>query len=267
MAYFEATKSNPTFLKTLINKRADFSFPLHFHTSFELLYVSQGEIEIVVGKTAYRVEAGQLVLIPPNSAHSYHTYNHSEISILVFNFNYLPEIYEETQTGVYRNPVISDGEELFSFLREAESDPLLFRAALYRIAASYSHNEPLDAVAKQSGDFAFKLSKYVEEHYNEPLSENSVAKVMGYHPRYLSALIQNNFGISFRNLLNEYRVKAAAELLRDSEQSVTDVYLAVGFDSQSSFNRNFKAIMGITPLKYRQGYRNVAEIHKNHANP
>ena len=78
---------------------------------------------------------------------------------------------------------------------------------------------------------------------------------MGYHPRYLSSLIQKGFGASFSRLLNDYRIKAACSLLQEGKQSITDIYLSVGFESQSSFNRNFKAIMGVTPLRYRQGYR------------
>ena len=255
MAFFEAHRSNPSFLKTSIYRVTDLSFPLHFHTSFELFYVNEGEIEVIVGKTAYRTKARQLVLIPPNSAHSYRTCGQSAASILIFNFSYLPEIYEQTQSGVCRNPIISEGEELFSYLCSSENDPLLFRAALYRIAAAYAQNEPLVAIVERDSDFAFSLSEYIEKHYTEPLSEASVAKVMGYHPRYLSALVRKNFGISFRRLLNEYRIKAAAAMLRDGKESVTEVYLTVGFDSQSSFNRNFKEIMGIAPLKYRQGYR------------
>lgn len=255
MAFYEYHRSNPAVLKTVVGSSVDFSFPLHFHTSFELLYVGEGEIEVVVDKTTYHPQRGMLMLIPPDSAHSYFTREHSKIGLLIFNANVLPEICEEMRTGIYRDPVIADGEAIFHELKAAEGNVLLFRAALYRIAAAYAENPPLAAVPKGGDDFVPTFSAYMEKHCAEPLTEGTVAKALGYHPRYLSTLIRKGFGTSFCRVLNDYRVKEACVLLREGKRSVTEVYLTVGFESQSSFNRNFKAVMGVTPLAYRRGYR------------
>jgi AraC-like DNA-binding protein len=51
-------------------------------------------------------------------------------------------------------------------------------------------------------------------------------------------------------------------MLREENKNITEVYLAVGFESQCSFNRNFREIMGVTPVKYRQGYRMGENAHK-----
>ena len=262
MAFYEYHRSNPTFLKTAMGESVDFQFPLHFHTSFELLYVREGEIEVVVDHTVYRPQKGAIVLIPPNSAHSYHTQQHSKIGIMIFHANVLSEIYEETRAGIYRDPVIVKGEALYEELKAAKDNVLLLRAALYRIAAAYAENEPLAEAPKHEDGFVQKFSAYMEAHCTESLTEETVARDMGYHPRYLSALIRKGFGASFCRVLNDYRIKEACALLREGEKSVTEVYLSVGFDSQCSFNRNFKAIMGVTPMKYKQGY---LIGRKNHA--
>lgn len=233
----------------------DFNFPLHFHTSFELLYVEEGAIEVTVDKSVYLTQGGSFVLIPPDATHSYHTPQHSRIGILILNTDLLPEIYEEMKMGIYRSPVIENGEALFQALTDAENNIMLFRATLYRIAAMYEENELLNAPAKIDDDFAFKLSTYIERHYTETLSGKSIAMAMGYHPRYLSTLIKKGFGTSFSRLLNDYRIKAACSLLREGKQNVTEIWTSTGFESQSAFHRNFKEIMGMTPLQYRQGYR------------
>ena len=254
MAFYETNRSGPSFSKTAVGRNRNFRFPLHFHTSFELLYVQEGEIEVVVDRSTYVARKGSLVLILPNLAHSYCTRVLSETDILIFNKNYLPEICEEAQTGVSRDPMILDGKELFEELKRSEGEPFLFRAALYRIAAAYAKNQPLAAPAERGDGFAFAFSEYMEQHFTEPLSEKSVANAMGYHPRYLSALINKSFGASFCRVLNDYRVQEACALLLSGEKSITEVYLAVGFESQSTFNRNFKAIMSVTPMQYKQGY-------------
>lgn len=255
MAFYEYHRSNPTFFRTAVGRNTDFSFPLHFHTSFELLYVKEGEIEVVVDKTVYHPPKGALMLIPPDSAHSYFTREHSVIGILIFNANVLPELCTEMQAGVYRDPMIADGEALFCELKAAEGNVLLFRAALYRIAAAYAENPPIVAAPGGADNFVRSFSAYMEKHCTEPLSESSVARALGYHPRYLSTLVRKGFGTSFCHVLNDYRVKEACALLKAGEQSVTEVYMAAGFESQSSFHRNFKAVMGVTPSVYRRGYR------------
>ena len=50
-------------------------------------------------------------------------------------------------------------------------------------------------------------------------------------------------------------------MLSGSEVSITEIYLAVGYDSQCSFNRNFKSIMGLTPREYRRGLRTHSLSH------
>ena len=246
MAFYEYNRSSPTFLKTEMSKleSVNFHFPLHFHSSFELLFVYEGEIEVTVDGVSYSPHAGELMLIAPDLAHSYRTKEYSKIGILIFNAGLLPEVCEETQAGVYRNPLIPDGTAYFARLKEVEGNLLLFRAELYRIAAAYTDNPPLRTTLRCGGSFVPVLSAYLEAHCTEEISEASVAKEMGYHPRYLSSLINKNFGVSFSRLLNEYRIKLACKRIRAREGNITEIYLAAGFESQSSFNRNFKAIMG-----------------------
>ena len=263
MAFYESEKSSPSFFKTKITTQIDFSFPLHFHSSFELLYVREGKIEVTVDRKVYRPSAGTFVLIPPNAAHSYRSQEYSKISILIFNETYLTEIYEETKIGIYRDPVIPNSEELFYELKESENNLFLLKSVLYRIAAKYAENTVFSTVSLKDEGFVATFSEYLERHYSEQISEITAAKELGYHPRYLSYLIHKGFGTSFCRMLNDYRIRAACNLLQNTNHTVTEIYFAVGFESQSSFNRNFKSVMGVTPMKYRQGYLIGRQNHEN----
>ena len=55
MAYYELSRSSASLSKTYINRDGteNFNFPLHFHTSYEILYVHDGEIEVVIDKSVY----------------------------------------------------------------------------------------------------------------------------------------------------------------------------------------------------------------------
>jgi len=229
------------------------NFPIHFHSSFEMLYMESGEIEITVGNSVYKPSAGDIALILPDVPHAYKTETKSITHITIFRSDYITEVCDEQKAGIYRSPILRGQNALFESMKNGESDTCLYRAHLYLLAAEYFKNPIIPAAREETQDFSRAFSEYIAAHYSEPLNEQRVAKALGYHPRYLSHLIRKNFKAGFRTVLNEYRIKNACRLLSSGNSNITEIYLAVGFESQCAFNRNFKAIMGVTPSKYRKG--------------
>ena len=72
---------------------------------------------------------------------------------------------------------------------------------------------------------------------------------------YLSRIINERFGASFNDFVNEYRIKEAKSALRDpgqAERTILDIMYGSGFYSKSTFNTAFKKFTGVTPSKYRK---------------
>lgn len=253
MAFYEKIRSQRGFYKSVANVIRGMSFHAHLHTSFELLHVYEGTITVRVEQQEYHLKKGQQILILPNLIHEYKDSTKETLTrLIIFSVDHLPEIRRAAKGGDFRNPVLDDCSEEFIRLVNTEHDHYLFRSELYRIAACYEKNPPITVTEERNGEFAAWLSDYLEAHCTEAVSENTVAKAIGYHPRYLSQKINQSFGVSFKILLNEYRIRMAKELLADSGRSITEIYTLAGFDSQSSFNRNFKLLTGVTPREYRK---------------
>jgi len=71
--------------------------------------------------------------------------------------------------------------------------------------------------------------------------------------RELTAIFNGHFKMNFYEFINNYRIKEAKEILKaDKEQTISDVYLAIGFNSKSVFNTFFKKNTGMTPTEYRK---------------
>ena len=79
-----------------------------------------------------------------------------------------------------------------------------------------------------------------------------LASSLGYTEAYLSRRIREVFGKPFRLLLQEYRLKAAEELIRTSRLPIEEVIRAVGYENTSHFYRAFQEFYGETPHKYRK---------------
>ena len=70
--------------------------------------------------------------------------------------------------------------------------------------------------------------------------------------RELTAIFNGHFKMNFYEFINNYRIKEAKEILKtDKEQTISDVFLAVGFNSKSVFNTFFKKNTGMTPSEFR----------------
>ena len=70
--------------------------------------------------------------------------------------------------------------------------------------------------------------------------------------RELTAIFNGHFKMNFYEFINNYRIKEAKEILKtDKEQTISDVFLAVGFNSKSVFNTFFKKNTEMTPSEYR----------------
>lgn len=92
--------------------------------------------------------------------------------------------------------------------------------------------------------------------FAEPdLNLNNVAQRLGLSATETSRVIKEGSGKHFRAYVNEFRVEAAKQKLRDADYrsvSVLAISLESGFNSESSFYRIFKAATGLSPTDFRQ---------------
>ena len=103
----------------------------------------------------------------------------------------------------------------------------------------------------KSGKIVGEVITYIEAKYAEDISLNAIARILFYSPNYLGNIFKQEIGQGFSEYLIEYRIKKAAELLRDDKKKVLEASLAVGYKDMPTFIKNFKAIYGVTPSGYR----------------
>jgi len=106
-----------------------------------------------------------------------------------------------------------------------------------------------------------KLKKLLEteKRYLDPeLKITDLCKELNTNRTYLSNLINNEFHLSFNDLINKYRVEYSISLIENdlgNNFSLHDISSSSGFGSLSSFNRAFKKNTGITVSQYKLSMR------------
>jgi len=94
----------------------------------------------------------------------------------------------------------------------------------------------------------------MDRAYAEPLNVRAVAAVAHISEAHFIRSFRATFGETPHRYLQRRRVERSMFLLRETERSVTDICLDVGFSSLGTFSRTFREIIGKTPSEYRMGH-------------
>ncbi len=125
---------------------------------------------------------------------------------------------------------------------------------------SYVLMETLDhftnlAFSNTNGNHLSVIKKsiaYINDHYNQSLTLDIVAEHVGLNPAYFSTLFKKETGVNFSNYILNLKVENAKLLLKNSNLSLINIAVELGFDNQSYFSNVFKKATGMTPKQYRQ---------------
>lgn len=97
------------------------------------------------------------------------------------------------------------------------------------------------------------VNTYIENHYkNSDLNISLIADQFNLTPSYLSKLYKAESGDSILSYINKVRVKEAKKLLAESDLTNREIATSVGILNDTSFNRVFKGLEGITPGQFRK---------------
>ena len=97
-----------------------------------------------------------------------------------------------------------------------------------------------------------KCISYINEHYNEDINLEKVANIVHLNPSYFSSVFKKEVGVSFSNYLNKIRIEQSKLLLKNTDSSIVEIAMEVGFEDQSYFSKVFKNLTKMTPKQYRQ---------------
>lgn len=113
------------------------------------------------------------------------------------------------------------------------------------------HKQPSESVPLRVDPVTEKIRNYMEEHYCEKISLETLAEYLYMNPTYLSTLFKQKMGESFKNYLISLRVEKAKHLLLETDLKIYTVAKLVGYEDFRYFSKMFKNITGMTTLEYR----------------
>lgn len=100
---------------------------------------------------------------------------------------------------------------------------------------------------------------YISDHYMEPIRVEQLAKYSHLSETHFRRVFTEYMHMGPLEYINTVRIRTACEHLKKTEEPVADIAHKCGFTTNSTFNRNFKQMMGVTPVEWRKRPENYEQ--------
>jgi len=260
-------------------------FPKHKHDYIEIIYMCLGRtIHLINGETKVVLEKGDLLFL---NQHAFHAIEAAKENDIAINFIVLPEFFDVAfhmleGENELRNFIVSSlcqdtGKADYLHFKVADILPVqnlienmiwsllekknpvskinqTTMGLLFLNLMNYTDKIVQNGENQKENALVMAALRYIEEDYRHAnlteLAESMQEPLYSY-----SRLIKQNTGYTFKELLQMKRLNKTIQLLTETQLSVSDIILAVGYDNTSYFHRIFRKKYGISPREYREQLR------------
>lgn len=270
-------------------KQTRFSFiPIHIRNYIELKYVYSGHCYAIVNDKEIVLHTGDFILLDVNSKHTILPLSEKDI---IFNFQMDRSYFTETFISKFTssNPITTfltniinttakhedyivfknredDFEDINNLIESILCeylDPSAFFSTVInsyflllfiKITQRYQTNME-EEYKNINKTYITEIILYIQHHY-QSCSLVETAQHFGYNPDYLSRIIHQSTGLSFKKLINYYRMENITNQLINTNKPVYQIAQENGFSNLNYFYKKFTIQFGASPTEYRNQYRN-----------
>lgn len=93
--------------------------------------------------------------------------------------------------------------------------------------------------------------RHIEQNISNPIALDTVAATVGLSKFYFERLFQAEVGQSYYAYLKRIRMHNAASRLKHTNQTIYEIAIAYGYNSNAAFTRAFRAFWGVSPKAFR----------------
>lgn len=276
----------PSQLESSFSVRRDTSFGSlwHFHPELELHYLIKGEGVRFIGDNISNFSDGEVVLLGENLPHKWccrtdrsQDVTRREVDAIVLHFpsnfmgnetlllpeaRLLPLLYEKAKRGMV---IINESRERLIPLIEAASkaENLDRLVTLLSILQILSETKDFYQVTREQSFFQLRkyeterlniVCSYTMANYSQHITLEKIAAISHLTETSFCRYFKLMTNKTYYDFLTEIRINHACYFLIEDKMSIEQVADKCGFYNISNFYRQFKKVIGTTPLTYKREY-------------
>lgn len=246
------------------------TFATHLHKQVEILVVIEGQLHFTVDHNTYQLSQGEGAIVFPNQLHSLETKGQSQILLCIFDADFchsyrkhfqnrLPSdnVFNRLQISCHNQTAVNGLVQLTQDFQKGTPIPknILALADGYLtllLADIFAQVQLETKTIANDLELEQQLLIYLDSHYTEDLSLESLSKEFGVSRFVLSRLFTDKLHTTFPSYVNSKRLELAKDLLFSTDLSITQIALDAGFGSSRTFFREFRQAFHVTPGEYRK---------------
>jgi len=255
-------------------------FPLHSHGFDELVIILKGTARHIIDGQEFTVKAGDVFVISPNHEHQYVDMHGLALANILFD----PEALMMDRWDIRAlpgfhalfslEPAFRSQHNFRSRLQLSEPQLNQINEVIHDLTMETEHRHPGYRVMAKGlfMQLAVSLSRaysskptgesldllrigdaiaHIETHYIEKITLDELAAKSHLSQRHFCRVFQECIGRSPIDHLMHVRCQKAAELLKGTDRTITDIAFDCGFSDSNYFTRCFRKIVEMTPKQYR----------------
>lgn len=271
-------------LKVKWNDIQSFTYPWHFHSEYEIVYIVKSSGTRFVGDSVEKFKEGDIVLLGSNTPHFWQSDSennkNTRVNAIVVQFSkeffsqqinsypeffHIREMLKKSSRGIHFSHKASEkiGKMLFKLLKQKDlQQTLYFIKILDYMSKTFEYKllsgENYKAENYEGKDRLNKVMHYINTNYQNHINQKEIAEKIGMNVSAFSRYFSEKTGKKFSGFVNELRINYACKLLINNSIAVSQICFESGFENISNFNRTFRQYTGITPSEYRNKFQKIS---------
>ena len=255
-------------------------FPLHRHNYVEMMIVLSGSITHRIDGEPLTLSTGEVLIMNKHVSHSVERSGKDDIGVNIimsdrFIYGVTSELAGTVFSSLIKENAKENGSPIYLAFRtggrkylENAIENLLFEltvrgedvgvmsgtvSLLLRYLSLENDELLIHGNVKTDKDDARRLDvlSYVKSNYRTA-SLTELSEKLYLTVPYLSKVIKDSFGKSFKELVVDERMERARTAIEETTLPIGDIIRSVGYENESYFHREFKKRYGTTPLAVRK---------------
>ncbi len=230
---------------------------MHYHNLIEIGLCLEGHGIFFINENTYAFQQGDMVYIHPSDPHIAQSPQNypSKWWFLSFDTDFFQTMPSSVPSLLFSDKqcksLLKLAMEELRLQKENFQEAFCMLMRLFFLQLNRLHTETPVHPSEQEIGLITPALNYIAQKYSEDIQIPQLAETCHLSPGYFRKIFKQITGKTPLEYLNETRLTVAQSLLQTSELPISEIAMQVGYNTLSSFNRQFKEAYHLSPRQYR----------------